>query len=156
MCAQLVFSSSATVYGQPEKIPCVEDFELTALNPYGRTKVAHYWIRHLIVKYLLAVCNRIMLNFFMDGSQLFPEMMAQDIQKADPEWQIVILRYFNPIGAHVSGRLGEDPKGIPNNLMPYVQQVAVGRLPHLNVHGNDYPTRDGTAVLSLSCHCFRI
>lgn len=85
----------------------------------------------------------------MDCSQLFPEMMAQDIQKADPEWRIVILRYFNPIGAHVSGRLGEDPKGIPNNLMPYVQQVAVGRLPHLNVHGNDYPTRDGTAVLTI-------
>ncbi|CAM8990487.1 unnamed protein product [Rhodiola kirilowii] len=114
-CKKLVFSSSATVYGQPEIIPCVEDFALTALNPYGRTK-------------------------------LFPEMMAQDIQKADTEWRIVILRYFNPIGAHVSGRLGEDPKGIPNNLMPYVQQVAVGRLPHLNVHGNDYPTRDGTAI----------
>uniref|UniRef100_A0A3Q7IPZ1 UDP-glucose 4-epimerase n=1 Tax=Solanum lycopersicum TaxID=4081 RepID=A0A3Q7IPZ1_SOLLC len=111
----LVFSSSATVYGQPEKVPCVEDFELKAMNPYGRTK-------------------------------LFLEDIARDIQKADQEWNIILLRYFNPVGAHESGKLGEDPKGIPNNLMPYIQQVAVGRLPELNVYGNDYPTPDGTAI----------
>ncbi|KAL5815382.1 hypothetical protein ACOSQ4_026023 [Xanthoceras sorbifolium] len=114
-CKKLVFSSSATVYGQPEKIPCVEDFELKAMNPYGRTK-------------------------------LFLEEIARDIQKADSAWKIILLRYFNPVGAHESGELGEDPKGIPNNLMPYIQQVAVGRLPELNVYGNDYPTKDGTAV----------
>ncbi|KAK4365338.1 hypothetical protein RND71_016696 [Anisodus tanguticus] len=114
-CKKLVFSSSATVYGQPEKIPCVENFELKAMNPYGRTK-------------------------------LFLEDIARDIQKADQEWNIILLRYFNPVGAHESGKLGEDPKGIPNNLMPYIQQVAVGRLRELNVYGNDYPTPDGTAV----------
>ncbi|KAK3434421.1 hypothetical protein EUGRSUZ_D01906 [Eucalyptus grandis] len=114
-CKKMVFSSSATVYGQPEKIPCVEDFQLMAMNPYGRTK-------------------------------LFLEEIARDIQKAEPEWRIILLRYFNPVGAHESGRLGEDPKGIPNNLMPYIQQVAVGRLPELNVYGHDYPTRDGTAI----------
>ncbi|VFQ63242.1 unnamed protein product [Cuscuta campestris] len=114
-CKKLVFSSSATVYGQPEKIPCVEDFELKAMNPYGRTKLAL-------------------------------EEIARDIQKADREWRIILLRYFNPVGAHPSGRLGEDPKGIPNNLMPYIQQVAVGRLPELNVYGHDYPTPDGTAI----------
>lgn len=114
-CKKLVFSSSATVYGQPEKIPCVEDFELKAMNPYGRTK-------------------------------LFLEEIARDIQKADSEWRIILLRYFNPVGAHESGKLGEDPKGIPNNLMPYIQQVAVGRLPELNVYGHDYPTPDGTAI----------
>ncbi|KAF2589245.1 hypothetical protein F2Q70_00040015 [Brassica cretica] len=112
---QMVFSSSATVYGQPEKIPCMEDFELKAMNPYGRTK-------------------------------LFLEEIARDIQAAEPEWRIVLLRYFNPVGAHESGRIGEDPKGIPNNLMPYIQQVAVGRLPELNVYGHDYPTEDGSAV----------
>eukprot|EP00257_Ricinus_communis_P020671 XP_015579952.1 UDP-glucose 4-epimerase [Ricinus communis] len=111
----MVFSSSATVYGQPEKIPCVEDFQLMAMNPYGRTK-------------------------------LFLEEIARDIQKAEPEWQIILLRYFNPVGAHESGKLGEDPKGIPNNLMPYIQQVAVGRLPELNVYGHDYPTEDSTAI----------
>ncbi|KAJ6826148.1 bifunctional UDP-glucose 4-epimerase and UDP-xylose 4-epimerase 1-like [Iris pallida] len=114
-CKKLVFSSSTTVYGQPEKIPCVEDFELKAMNPYGRTK-------------------------------LFLEDIARDIQKADPDWNIILLRYFNPVGAHESGKIGEDPKGIPNNLMPYIQQVAVGRLPVLNVYGHDYPTKDGSAV----------
>ncbi|KAI9117394.1 hypothetical protein K1719_011560 [Acacia pycnantha] len=114
-CKKMVFSSSATVYGQPEKIPCVEDFNLQATNPYGRTK-------------------------------LFLEEIARDIQKAEPEWRIILLRYFNPVGAHESGKLGEDPKGIPNNLMPYIQQVAVGRLLELNVYGHDYPTKDGSAV----------
>ncbi|XP_058086022.1 bifunctional UDP-glucose 4-epimerase and UDP-xylose 4-epimerase 1-like [Magnolia sinica] len=114
-CKKLVFSSSATVYGQPEKIPCVEDFELKAMNPYGRTK-------------------------------LFLEEIARDVQKADPEWRIILLRYFNPVGAHISGQIGEDPKGIPNNLMPYIQQVAVGRLPELNIFGHDYPTKDGSAI----------
>ncbi|GAB4834358.1 UDP-glucose 4-epimerase Uge1 [Ancistrocladus abbreviatus] len=114
-CKMLVFSSSATVYGQPEKVPCVEDFELKAMNPYGRTK-------------------------------LFLEEIARDISNADAEWRIILLRYFNPVAAHESGRLGEDPKGIPNNLMPYIQQVAVGRLPELNVYGTDYPTKDGTAI----------
>ncbi|MED6124724.1 UDP-glucose 4-epimerase Uge1 [Stylosanthes scabra] len=105
-CKKMVFSSSATVYGQPEKIPCMEDFKL----------------------------------------QVFLEEIARDIQKAEPEWKIILLRYFNPVGAHESGRLGEDPRGIPNNLMPYIQQVAVGRLPELNVYGHDYPTKDGSAV----------
>ncbi|KAI4315383.1 hypothetical protein L6164_028198 [Bauhinia variegata] len=114
-CKKMVFSSSATVYGQPEKIPCVEDFKLQALNPYGRTK-------------------------------LILEEIARDIQKAEPEWRIILLRYFNPVGAHESGRIGEDPRGIPNNLLPYIQQVAVGRLPELNVYGTDYPTKDGSAV----------
>ncbi|KAJ7952354.1 UDP-glucose 4-epimerase [Quillaja saponaria] len=114
-CKKMVFSSSATVYGQPEKIPCVEDFKLEAMNPYGRTK-------------------------------LFLEEIARDIQKAEPEWRIILLRYFNPVGAHESGKIGEDPKGIPNNLMPYIQQVAVGRLHELNVYGHDYPTKDGSAV----------
>ncbi|XP_077243113.1 bifunctional UDP-glucose 4-epimerase and UDP-xylose 4-epimerase 1-like [Tasmannia lanceolata] len=114
-CKKMVFSSSATVYGQPEKIPCVEDFQLMAMNPYGRTK-------------------------------LFLEEIARDIQKADPDWRIVLLRYFNPVGAHISGQIGEDPKGIPNNLMPYIQQVAVGRLPELSVFGYDYPTEDGSAI----------
>lgn len=78
--------------------------------------------------------------------QLFLEEIARDIHTAEPEWRIVLLRYFNPVGAHESGRIGEDPKGIPNNLMPYIQQVAVGRLPELNVYGHDYPTKDGSAV----------
>ncbi|XP_047975875.1 bifunctional UDP-glucose 4-epimerase and UDP-xylose 4-epimerase 1-like isoform X1 [Salvia hispanica] len=114
-CKKLVFSSSATVYGQPDKIPCVEDFELKAMNPYGRTK-------------------------------LFLEEIAQDLHKADQKWTIILLRYFNPVGAHESGMLGEDPRGIPNNLMPYITQVAVGRLPELNVYGHDYPTPDGSAI----------
>ncbi|KZV36263.1 UDP-glucose 4-epimerase family protein [Dorcoceras hygrometricum] len=114
-CKKLVFSSSSTVYGQPDKIPCLEDYELKAMNPYGRTK-------------------------------LFLEEIARDIQKADPEWRIILLRYFNPVGAHESGIIGEDPKGIPNNLMPYITQVAVGRLPELNIYGHDYPTQDGSAI----------
>ncbi|XP_072981037.1 bifunctional UDP-glucose 4-epimerase and UDP-xylose 4-epimerase 1-like [Typha angustifolia] len=114
-CKKMVFSSSSTVYGQPDKIPCVEDSELRAMNPYGRTK-------------------------------LFLEEISRDIRKADPEWRIILLRYFNPVGAHESGQIGEDPKGIPNNLMPYIQQVAVGRLPELNVYGYDYPTKDGSAI----------
>ncbi|XXG43276.1 hypothetical protein AAC387_Pa01g3347 [Persea americana] len=114
-CKKMVFSSSATVYGQPETIPCVENFQLKAMNPYGQTK-------------------------------LFLEEIARDIQKADPDWRIILLRYFNPVGAHPSGQIGEDPKGIPNNLMPYIQQVAVGRLPELNVFGHDYPTKDGSAI----------
>jgi UDP-glucose 4-epimerase len=114
-CKMMVFSSSATVYGQPEKIPCDETFELNAMNPYGRTKL---WL----------------------------EEIFRDIHRSDPSWRIILLRYFNPVGAHESGTIGEDPKGIPNNLMPYIQQVAVGRLPELNVYGHDYPTRDGSAI----------
>ncbi|KAL2611606.1 hypothetical protein R1flu_023298 [Riccia fluitans] len=114
-CKKLVFSSSATVYGQPKSVPCTEDFPVQALNPYGRTK-------------------------------LFIEEITRDLQKADPEWRIILLRYFNPVGAHPSGLIGEDPRGIPNNLMPYVQQVAVGRLPQLTIFGSDYNTRDGTGV----------
>ncbi|KAJ3706638.1 hypothetical protein LUZ61_010343 [Rhynchospora tenuis] len=114
-CKKLVFSSSSTVYGEPEKIPCDEDIPLKAVSPYGRTK-------------------------------LFLEEIARDIQKADYEWKIILLRYFNPVGAHESGMIGEDPKGIPNNLMPYIQQVAVGRLPQLNVYGTDYPTKDGSTI----------
>ncbi|KAG9458666.1 hypothetical protein H6P81_003174 [Aristolochia fimbriata] len=114
-CKRMVFSSSATVYGQPKEIPCLEDSQLNALNPYGQTKL---WCEEMF-------CN---------------------IYKADPEWRIILLRYFNPVGAHMSDRIGEEPKGIPNNLMPYIQQVAVGRLPELNVYGHDYPTRDGSAI----------
>lgn len=114
-CKKLVFSSSATVYGQPKSVPCTEEFPLSATNPYGRTK-------------------------------LFIEEIARDVQKSDPEWSVILLRYFNPVGAHPSGMIGEDPKGIPNNLMPFVQQVAVGRRPELAVFGNNYPTRDGTGV----------
>ncbi|GAA0155201.1 epimerase/racemase [Lithospermum erythrorhizon] len=114
-CKKLVFSSSAAVYGQQDQVPCEEDFELKAMNPYGRTK-------------------------------LILEDFARDIHKADPEWNIVLLRYFNPVGAHESGKLGENPKGVPNNLMPFIQQVVVGRLPELNVYGNDYPTPDGSAI----------
>lgn len=115
-CKRLVFSSSATVYGTPEKLPLTEDMptgEVT--NPYGATK-------------------------------LMGERMLTDIQKADPEWHIMLLRYFNPVGAHASGRIGEDPKGIPNNLMPYISQVAVGKRECLSVFGNDYDTPDGTGV----------
>ncbi|BFI19997.1 UDP-glucose 4-epimerase [Marchantia polymorpha subsp. ruderalis] len=114
-CKKLVFSSSATVYGQPKSVPCTEDFPVEALNPYGRTK-------------------------------LFIEEISRDLQYSDPEWRIILLRYFNPVGAHPSGLIGEDPRGIPNNLMPFVQQVAVGRLPELTVFGSDYNTRDGTGV----------
>lgn len=111
----LVFSSSATVYGEPQSLPLAEDHPLSATNPYGRTK-------------------------------LVIEEMLRDLYRAHPDWRIAILRYFNPVGAHESGLIGEDPQGIPNNLMPYVAQVAVGRREYLNVWGNDYPTRDGTGV----------
>jgi len=111
----VVFSSSATVYGDPATVPITEDFPLSATNPYGRSK-------------------------------LFIEEMLRDIAHTDASWNIALLRYFNPVGAHESGLIGEDPRGIPNNLMPYVAQVAVGRRPHLNVFGGDYPTPDGTGV----------
>ena len=112
----MIFSSSATVYGNPERIPIDEECPKgTCTNPYGWTK-----------------------------SML--EQVFVDIQKADPEWNIILLRYFNPIGAHKSGLMGEDPNGIPNNLMPYVTQVAAGKLKELGVFGNDYDTPDGTGV----------
>lgn len=111
----LVFSSSATVYGDPEKVPVTEDMPLSATNPYGRTK-------------------------------LMIEEMLQDLYQSDPSWNIAILRYFNPIGAHESGEIGEDPNGIPNNLVPYVAKVAIGELRQVNVFGNDYDTPDGTGV----------
>ena len=112
----IIFSSSATVYGNPSEIPITEECPKgTCTNPYGWTK-----------------------------SML--EQILTDIQKADPEWNVVLLRYFNPIGAHKSGTIGEDPKGLPNNLMPYITQVAVGKRDHLNVFGDDYPTHDGTGV----------
>ncbi len=111
----LVFSSSATVYGDPRTVPIREDFPLAPANPYGRTK-------------------------------LMIEQILQDLYAADPAWQIALLRYFNPVGAHPSGLIGEDPGGYPNNLMPYISQVAVGRRERLSVFGNDYPTPDGTGV----------
>ena len=112
---RLVFSSSATVYGDPEQVPIVESSPLRVTNPYGRTK-------------------------------LMAEDMLRDIQAADPRWQVAILRYFNPVGAHASGQLGERPNGTPNNLMPYITQVAAGLRDRLHVFGNDYPTPDGTGV----------
>lgn len=112
---RIVFSSSATVYGMPEKVPIEETSSLRATNPYGRTK------------------------------QMIEEIL-QDLRVSDPEWSVALLRYFNPIGAHKSGRIGEDPNGIPNNLLPYISQVAAGKLEQLNVFGNDYPTPDGTGV----------
>jgi UDP-glucose 4-epimerase len=111
----LVFSSSATVYGDPHAVPIHEDFPLSATNPYGRSK-------------------------------LIIEEILRDLAKSDPDWRIALLRYFNPVGAHASGTIGEDPNGIPNNLLPYVAQVAVGKLPQLSVFGGDYPTPDGTGV----------
>lgn len=111
----LVFSSSATVYGTPEKLPITEDFPLSTTNPYGTTK-------------------------------LMIEQILQDLYVSDSRFSIVILRYFNPIGAHESGRIGEDPRGIPNNLLPYIAQVATGKLKQVSVYGNDYPTIDGTGV----------
>ena len=116
----LVFSSSATVYGAPEQMPITEDFPLGAVNPYGRTK------EHI------------------EG--ILTDLAASTSGAADDAWHIALLRYFNPVGAHASGRIGEDPAGIPNNLMPYVAQVAVGRRPELVIHGDDYPTPDGTAI----------
>ena len=112
---QLVFSSSATVYGTPQQLPLAEDHPLSATNPYGRTK-------------------------------LVIEDMLRAHHVANPAWRIGILRYFNPVGAHASGLIGEDPKGTPNNLLPYVAQVAVGRREFLNIWGNDYDTPDGTGV----------
>lgn len=112
---RLVFSSSATVYGDPHRVPIDESFPLQATNPYGRSK-------------------------------LIIEDMLRDIGRADPQWRVALLRYFNPVGAHASGLIGEDPQGIPNNLMPYVAQVAVGRRSELSVFGGDYPTVDGTGV----------
>lgn len=112
---KIVFSSSATVYGDPATVPISEDFPLHTTNPYGTTK-------------------------------LMIEQILQDIYTSDKEWGIVILRYFNPIGANKCGIIGEDPNGIPNNLLPYVAKVAAGELPNLNVFGNDYPTVDGTGV----------
>ncbi|HQX60332.1 MAG TPA: UDP-glucose 4-epimerase GalE, partial [Burkholderiaceae bacterium] len=111
----LVFSSSATVYGDPQRLPLDERHPLSATNPYGQTK-------------------------------LVIEDMLRDLHRSDPQWRISILRYFNPVGAHASGRIGEDPQGTPNNLLPFVAQVAVGRRPHVNVWGNDYATPDGTGV----------
>lgn len=111
----LVFSSSATVYGDPHTVPITEDFPTTATNPYG-------WTKWMI------------------------EQILRDAYRADNTWNIALLRYFNPIGAHASGRIGEDPNGIPNNLLPYIAQVAVGKLPKVSVFGNDYPTPDGTGV----------
>ncbi|MDE2290748.1 MAG: UDP-glucose 4-epimerase GalE [Elusimicrobia bacterium] len=114
-CRRLVFSSSATVYGAPRENPITEDFPLSAVNPYGRTK-------------------------------LVIEDMCRDLAASGEAWHIALLRYFNPVGAHESGDIGEDPRGVPNNLMPYVMQTAVGRRPHVNVLGDDYPTPDGTGV----------
>ncbi len=118
---RMVFSSSATVYGDPATVPITEDFPLQPTNPYGRTK-------------------------------LFIEEILRDLAESDrlarrqPSWSVTLLRYFNPVGAHESGLIGEDPNGIPNNLMPYITQVAVGKLPELRIFGGDYPTRDGTGV----------
>lgn len=111
----LVFSSSATVYGNPQHLPIDEEHPLSATNPYGRTK-------------------------------LHVEEMLADAAVADPSWRLIRLRYFNPVGAHESGLIGEDPNGIPNNLVPYIARVANGQLPYLSVHGDDYPTPDGTGV----------
>lgn len=111
----LVFSSSATVYGDPASLPIREDFPVGATNPYGRSK-------------------------------LIVEQIYTDLANSDQTWRIALLRYFNPVGAHVSGTMGEDPSGLPNNLMPFISQVAVGRREQLTVFGNDYPTVDGTGV----------
>ena len=114
-CKNIVFSSSATVYGKPETVPIREDFPLSATNPYGRTK-------------------------------LMIEKILGDLYVSDNSWNVILLRYFNPIGAHESGLIGEDPDGIPNNLLPYIAKVAVGRLDIVHVFGNDYDTPDGTGV----------
>lgn len=111
----IVFSSSATVYGDPDEVPIKEEFPISATNPYGRTK-------------------------------LFIEEILRDVTVASEDWNVALLRYFNPVGAHESGRIGEDPNDIPNNLMPYISQVAVGKLDKLSVFGDDYPTKDGTGV----------
>ena len=114
-CKTLVFSSSATVYGDPAQLPILEDAPLSATNPYGETK-------------------------------LVSENLMRALERSDPAWRIALLRYFNPVGAHESGTIGEDPRGTPNNLMPYVAQVAVGKRARLQVFGDDYPTADGTGV----------
>jgi len=114
-CKSIIFSSSATVYGDPETTPILENFPLSATNPYGRSK-------------------------------LMVEEILRDIYISDDEWKIVLLRYFNPVGAHASGTIGEDPNGIPNNLMPFIAQTAVGKREYLSVFGNDYDTVDGTGV----------
>lgn len=111
----IVFSSSATVYGDPATVPITEEFPLSSTNPYGNSK-------------------------------LFIEYILKDLNTSDNSWNVALLRYFNPVGAHKSGRIGEDPNDIPNNLMPYVAQVAVGKLKELSVYGNDYHTKDGTGV----------
>jgi hypothetical protein len=112
---KLVFSSSATVYGDPDAVPVREDHPLRPTNPYGHSKA-------------------------------MIETILQDLSRSDPAWKIALLRYFNPVGAHESGLIGEDPGGVPNNLLPFIAQVAVGRREALNVYGNDYPTPDGTGV----------
>jgi UDP-glucose 4-epimerase len=112
---KIVFSSSATVYGDPDAVPVREDHPLRPKNPYG-------------------------------GSKAMVESILQDLVRSDPAWKVALLRYFNPVGAHESGLIGEDPGGVPNNLMPFIAQVAVGRREALNVYGNDYPTPDGTGV----------
>ena len=114
-CKSIVFSSSATVYGDPHNVPITEDFPLSAANPYG-------------------------------ASKLMVEDILRDLYKSDSSWNIALLRYFNPIGAHPSGLIGEDPNGVPNNLLPFIAQVAIGKLPKLSVFGDDYPTKDGTGV----------
>ncbi len=114
-CKKLVFSSSATVYGIPKTVPITEDFPISAINPYGNTK-------------------------------LIIEEICRDLYASDDSWSIALLRYFNPIGAHESGLIGEAPNGIPNNLMPIILRVATGKAPNLSVYGNDYPTPDGTGV----------
>ena len=112
---RIVFSSSATVYGDPAQVPITESSSLQVTNPYGRTK-------------------------------LMCEDILRELQASDPRWQVAILRYFNPVGAHISGTMGEHPNGIPNNLMPFITQVAVGKREYLSIFGNDYPTPDGTGV----------
>ena len=114
-CKSIVFSSSATVYGDPHTTPIDENFPLSATNPYGRSK-------------------------------LFVEEILRDLYVSDNSWKIVLLRYFNPVGAHESGSIGEDPNGIPNNLMPFISQTAVGKREYLSIFGNDYDTHDGTGV----------
>ncbi len=114
-CKKIVFSSSATVYGDPHTTPIKEDFPLSATNPYGRTK-------------------------------LFNEEILRDLYTSDHDWKVILLRYFNPVGAHKSGTIGEDPNGIPNNLMPFIAQTAVGKRDELSVFGGDYDTHDGTGV----------
>ena len=114
-CKNIIFSSSATVYGDPKEVPITENFDLSVTNPYGRTK-------------------------------LMLEEILRDVHNADNNWNVVLLRYFNPIGAHICGDMGEDPNGIPNNLLPYITQVAVGKLKQVSVFGNAYDTEDGTGV----------